>query len=311
MTAFAVLMTLLVIYLAVRLHLFQEQARDLTRQLRNRCAQSNQRLTTFLHDRSVTELCSEVNRCIDVCQESVLSSDRMQKQLKYTIACVSHDIRTPLTGAAGYMQLLEKTNDSEKKAAYCTVIRQKLCDLEALLDELFLYTRLTGGDIVIECRPVQIFPALCDSLAGFYESFLEHQMEPELSFQDEAAEVPADPVQLGRVLRNLISNALSHGCGPLAIRQTPDGLTFSNRVKDPKSVHPEQMFERFYRDDISRRGTHAGLGLSISKELMERMGGTISARKHNDILEITVTFSRQAYNTSSSRNTTAHAAIDT
>lgn len=294
MTAFAALMLVLVVYLSTRLYLFQQQARDLAQQLRERPPESCQRLTTFLQDRSVTELCTEINRCIDAGQESVLQSHETQKQLKYTIACVSHDIRTPLTGAAGYMQMLEKTNDSEKQKAYCRIIRRKLKDLEGLLDELFLYTRLTGGEVSIHCEKMQLFPAVCDALADFYEVFVEHGMEPELHFSNESFQVHADAGQLRRILRNLISNAAAHGCGTLNIRQEGCRLIFANKVKDPQSVRPEQMFERFYRDDTSRRGTHAGLGLSISKELITLMGGSISAQLTGDLLEISLEFPKSA-----------------
>lgn len=53
------------------------------------------------------------------------------------------------------------------------------------------------------------------------------------------------------------------------------------------------MFERFYRDDISRRGAHAGLGLSISKELMELMNGTISAKLSGNVLSVTLQFASE------------------
>lgn len=293
MTIFAILMTILVIYLSIRLHLYQEQARDLASQLLSRTQESNQRLTVFLRDRSVTHLCNAINRCIDAGQEAVLRSYEAQKQLKYTISCVSHDIRTPLTGAAGYIQMLEKAAESPKQKNYCKIVKQKLDDLENLLDELFLYTRLAGKELTVPCHDMQLFPALCDALTGFYESFAGCGAEPVIDFADEAVRVSADEAQLRRVLRNLIANALSHGQGDLTVRQRGDRLILSNTVKDPQSVRPEQMFERFYRDDISRRGAHAGLGLSISKELMELMNGTISAKLSGNVLSVTLQFASE------------------
>lgn len=292
MTAFAIFMMLLTIYLTIRLWLSQQQMTDLAQQLKERPPKSNQRLTVFLRDRSVVELCNEINRCIDAGQNAVLQSEEAQRQLKYTISCVSHDIRTPLAGADRYMQLLEKTSDPAKQLNYCRIIRQKLKDLEHLLDELFLYTQLTGGTLQLSCSQVQLFPVVCDTLAGFYEAFVKQGFEPCVSFSDEAVRVFADAGQLRRVLGNLISNALSYGDGAPVIRQEKNRLSVSNKVKDPQSIRPGQMFERFYRDDTSRRGPHAGLGLSIARELIEQMGGNIRAQLTGDMLEITIEFSR-------------------
>lgn len=231
-----------------------------------------------------------MNQCLDARQQSVMDSANAQKELQYTIACVSHDIRTPLTGAAGYTQMLERTKEEEKRREYCRIIRQKLGDLEQLLDELFLYTRLAAGEIALECKMVQLFPILCDAAAGFYQQFEETGREPDISFSEETVKVWAEPGQLRRVLRNLISNGLSHGVGTMMIRQEQNQLVFSNRVKNPEEVHPQELFSRFFRAEKSRTGTHAGLGLSIAKELMERMGGKIEAELLEDMLEIRLTF---------------------
>lgn len=305
MTVFAILMTALAWCLGFRLYLFQRQLRDLTGQLKNFSPESNQRLTCFLRDRSVINLCREINRCIDEEQQAVLDASELQQKLQYTITCVSHDIRTPLTGASGYMQLLENTQDAGKRLRYCQVVRRKLSELEQLLDELFLYTRLTSGRLPLECQPVQLYLAVCEALAGWYETVCSTaetgafatekaeaapSMEPLLCFSDESLSIQADPPQLGRVLRNLISNAFTHGYGTLSITQSGSSLIFSNQVAHPEQVHPEQMFERFYRDDASRRGSHAGLGLSIARELMERMGGSVSGELSGNVLSVTLTF---------------------
>ena len=283
-------LTAAVLYLGVRLFLYQKQLRALTRQLEELNDDSNQRLTCFLQDGAVTSLCRQINQCIDIQQQAVLHARETEKDLKYTIACVSHDIRTPLTGAAGYVQLLEKTADPQKHGEYCTIVRQRLGDLEQLLDELFLYTRLTGDALSLTCAPVQLFPLVCDALTGFYTQFEKQHREPRISFDREALQVNADAQQLRRVLRNLISNALSHGTGPLYITQKGSCLTFSNQVEQLSDLDAAHLFDRFYRADASRQGNHAGLGLSISKELMERVGGSVRAEKREGKLCITLEF---------------------
>lgn len=292
-TALIILFAILFFLSITALLLYRRQVRGLSEQLKDLEPGSNQRLTCSVRDRNILFLCRLVNTYIDSQQKLVLQAREAEEELKYTIASVSHDIRTPLTGASGYMQMAEKTEDPDKRKEYCRIVRGRLKDLEQLLDQLFLYTKLTSQEISLQMEPVSLFPLVCEVLTGFYGKFQEQNREPSLDFQEEAIQIQGDSSQLKRVLGNLVSNSLSYGLGPLFIVQKGNTLTFSNKVKDPGSIDPDQMFVRFYRGDPSRnasKSSHAGLGLSIARELTQAMGGKIEARLHEDILEIVLTF---------------------
>lgn len=292
-TALIILFAILFFLSITVLLLYRRQVRGLSEQLKDLEPGSNQRLTCSVRDRNILSLCRLVNTYIDSQQKLVLQAREAEEELKYTIASVSHDIRTPLTGASGYMQMAEKTEDPDKRKEYCRIVRGRLKDLEQLLDQLFLYTKLTSQEISLQMEPVSLFPLVCEVLTGFYGKFQEQNREPSLDFQEEAIQIQGDSSQLKRVLGNLVSNSLSYGLGTLFIVQKGNTLTFSNKVKDPESIDPDQMFARFYRGDPSRnasKGSHAGLGLSIARELTQAMGGKIEARLHEDILEIVLTF---------------------
>lgn len=292
-TALIILFAILFFLSITALLLYRRQVRGLSEQLKDLEPGSNQRLTCSVRDRNILSLCRLVNTYIDSQQKLVLQAREAEEELKYTIASVSHDIRTPLTGASGYMQMAEKTEDPDKRKEYCRIVRGRLKDLEQLLDQLFLYTKLTSQEISLQMEPVSLFPLVCEVLTGFYGKFQEQNREPSLDFQEEAIQIQGDSSQLKRVLGNLVSNSLSYGLGTLFIVQKGNTLTFSNKVKDPGSIDPDQMFVRFYRGDPSRnasKSSHAGLGLSIARELTQAMGGKIEARLHEDILEIVLTF---------------------
>ena len=292
-TALIILFAILFFLSITALLLYRRQLRGLSEQLKDLEPGSNQRLTCSVRDRNILFLCRLVNTYIDSQQKLVLQAREAEEELKYTIASVSHDIRTPLTGASGYMQMAEKTEDPDKRKEYCRIVRGRLKDLEQLLDQLFLYTKLTSQEISLQMEPVSLFPLVCEVLTGFYGKFQEQNREPSLDFQEEAIQIQGDSSQLKRVLGNLVSNSLSYGLGTLFIVQKGNTLTFSNKVKDPGSIDPDQMFVRFYRGDPSRnasKSSHAGLGLSIARELTQAMGGKIEARLHEDILEIVLTF---------------------
>ena len=292
-TALIILFAILFFLSLTALLLYRRQVRGLAQQLKDLEPGSNQRLTCSVRDRNILSLCRLVNTYIDSQQKLVLQAREAEEELKYTIASVSHDIRTPLTGASGYMQMAEKTEDPDKRKEYCRIVRGRLKDLEQLLDQLFLYTKLTSQEISLQMEPVSLFPLVCEVLTGFYGKFQEQNREPSLDFQEEAIQIQGDSSQLKRVLGNLVSNSLSYGLGTLFIVQKGNTLTFSNKVKDPGPIDPDQMFVRFYRGDPSRnasKSSHAGLGLSIARELTQAMGGKIEARLHEDILEIVLTF---------------------
>ena len=292
-TALIILFAILFFLSLTALLLYRRQVRGLAQQLKDLEPGSNQRLTCSVRDRNILSLCRLVNTYIDSQQKLVLQAREAEEELKYTIASVSHDIRTPLTGASGYMQMAEKTEDPDKRKEYCRIVRGRLKDLEQLLDQLFLYTKLTSQEISLQMEPVSLFPLVCEVLTGFYGKFQEQNREPSLDFQEEAIQIQGDGSQLKRVLGNLVSNSLSYGLGTLFIVQKGNTLTFSNKVKDPGSIDLDQMFVRFYRGDPSRnasKSSHAGLGLSIARELTQAMGGKIEARLHEDILEIVLTF---------------------
>ena len=192
------------------------------------------------------------------------------------MACISHDIRTPLAGAMGYLQLLE--GEPERQAEYLGIVGKRLEELEELLEELFLYTRLQGGSLPLECGKIAALPPLWDALAEFYPQLTAAGVEPELEFEREDVAVWASPEALGRVYRNLIANALRHGGGGLAVSGRDGEICFSNQLPPGPRPDPAHLFERFYQSSPARGKGGDGLGLSIVRELMERMGGQGSAQ---------------------------------
>ena len=90
--------------------------------------------------------------------------------------------------------------------------------------------------------------------------------------------------------RNLIANALRHSGGGLTISGWDAAIYFSNPLPPGSKPDPEHLLDRFYQSNPVRAKGGAGLGLSIVRELMERMGGQVSAQITGDILEIKLSF---------------------
>ena len=273
----------------LRLWAYRAQLLEMARVLEETPPESNLRLTVRMSGIAPRRLCQAVNARLEEGRRLRLETSRREQELKYTMACISHDIRTPLAGAMGYLQLLEGA--PERQEEYQGIIRKRLEELEELLEELFLYTRLQSGSLPLDCGNMPALPLLWDALAEFYPRLTAAGVEPELLFDREDMTVWASPEALGRVYRNLIANALRHGGGELTVSGRDGVICFSNSLPPGPRPDPEHLFDRFYQSSPARAKGGAGLGLSIVRELMERMGGQVFAQITGDRLEIRLSFS--------------------
>ena len=271
-----------------RLWSYRAQLLEMARTLEETPTESNLRLTVRMSGPAPRRLCQAVNTRLEEGRRLRLEAQEQERELKYTMACISHDIRTPLAGAMGYLQLLE--GEPERQEEYLGVVHKRLGELEGLLDELFLYTRLLNEPAPIECRELAALQPLWEALAEFYPRLEAAGITPKLDFDREDMKVIAGPEALGRVYRNLIANALRHGGGGLTVSGKDGKICFSNPLPPGPQPDPGHLFDRFYRADPARESGGAGLGLSIVRELMERMGGHAEAEVTDGELHICLSF---------------------
>lgn len=273
----------------LRLLSYRRQMMEMAQVLEETPAQSNVNLTLRMSGAAPKRLCRAVNARLRAGRQLQQDTLRGERELKYTMACISHDIRTPLAGAMGYLQLLEGM--PERREEYLSIVKKRLEDLEELLDQLFLYTRLLNNSFPMECAVIQAVPLLWEALADFYPQLEAAHIRPELEMEQEDMPVRASPEALGRVYRNLLSNALRHGGGGLKISARDNAIRFCNPLGPGPQPDPEHLFDRFYQSSPAR-GNGGGLGLAITRELMEQMGGKVSARLAEGELEISLSFAR-------------------
>lgn len=266
------------------------QMEDWAELLEKTPAGSNIRLGAAVRYKAVLRAAQAINCRLDESQKQTVEARCAGRELQYSIAAVSHDIRTPLAGAMGYLELLQETTEPERQQQYLKVIHRRLQDLGGLLDALFLYTRLAGEETPLECEELSLFDAVCETLAALYPKLQQAGVEPQLHFEEETSRCRANAEALSRVLRNLVLNAVQHGAGDLVIRQQENELLFCNRVAHPETLDPARMFDRFWRADPARGQNvgGAGLGLSIVRQLVQRMDGRVEARLQGEELMISL-----------------------
>jgi signal transduction histidine kinase len=198
------------------------------------------------------------------------------------VAAASHDLRTPL---ASLRLLVESIDDGlvtgETRDRYLAEIRTHVGVLSDLIDDLFELSRIEAGDISWTMRQVELSELIGETVAAMRAPAEARgvQIAAELPAGDLVAEANAEKVQ--RVLFNLIQNAIRHtpADGSVTVRARPLGRGVEVEVDDEgegiAAADGDRVFEAFYRGDASRGEEGAGLGLAISKAIVEAHGGRI------------------------------------
>lgn len=278
---------------AVACVLLKQDIRSISRSLKAiRKSDTNAKVTTQTFDKDIIHLSNRINEVLEDQKKAVLSAEKMNQELKQAITNVSHDLKTPLASAMGYLQLIRSNKTpEEKKPEYLDIIEKRLKSLSYLLDELFEFTKITEGKIEFKPEKINVSNILSDVLSLYYEDFTAKGSTPNITLPENPVYIFADVNMLRHIFQNLIQNVLAHGTGSFSVTVQPEArVLFKNSVEHPEKIDAGRLFERFYTADISRNSKTTGLGLAICKELVERQDGKIRAFIEDDSLIITIKF---------------------
>ncbi len=263
--------------------------RRLTAFLRNRNPQGNARASAGTAP-GVTALAEAINGELDRSAQAHIEALRHRREFQRDLAALSHDIRTPLTGAKGYLQLAVGEDDPLARTRHLEAAARRIDATCELLDQLFAYTKSADPDLALDIEPLALKPVVEEALLGHYPAFEERGWEPSAVFEDDAAAVMADREALARILDNLVVNALRHGAAAPAVDARRVGerivLRVSNAVANPAAIDVDRLFERFYQADASRGRAGSGLGLAVAANLAHAMGMEIGAELEGSVLSV-------------------------
>ena len=221
--------------------------------------------------------------------EQLQTADKKQRELENMrrdlIAWVSHDLQTPLTSMRAILEALSDgmVDDPETVKRYLQTAQRDVRSLSSLIDDLFQMAQLDAGGLPLHAAQASLGDLLSDTLESFTQ--LARQQGITLGGNVEADVDPVfmDTQAIGRVLNNLIGNALRHtpphGQVSVGVRRTGSGVevSVSNTGEEIRAEDLPYIFDRFYRGDKSRSRTTggAGLGLAISRSIVRAHGGEI------------------------------------
>jgi signal transduction histidine kinase/CheY-like chemotaxis protein len=203
------------------------------------------------------------------------------------LANMSHEIRTPLNGVLGLAEVLGRTGLDDHQRDLLKTIIGSAATLDGILGDLLDFSRLEAGRLTVAETAFDLGDLIEEAAAPFRSAADAKGLGFELALDETTRRrVVGDPVRLRQILTNLLSNAVkftSQGRVGLSVAKAARGDRFYFEVRDSgigfEPDQAERLFSRFEQADgsITRQFGGSGLGLSISRQLAELMGGQISA----------------------------------
>jgi len=278
----------IVVFIAVTLFLYsyflKRELRKLTQEVKEipiRASYGSRLFLTF-REKTLMRLVDELNLMIDAFEDKNSQAKQMEENVKVTIAGLSHDLRTPLTSMNGYVQLLQSTTDETKREHYLKVIEHSVKRLVEMTDQFYDLARIETNQKEVKLTSLSLSTLVEEIFLSFYEQLEEKNIE--LQFPDSMNDkhVIADQFMLTRVIQNIVQNILRYAnhTALIGYRNNEEYLVFivKNDIKPDSKVAIEKVFMRFYTEDTSRTNTESsGLGLYLSRKLVEKMNGYMEA----------------------------------
>lgn len=214
---------------------------------------------------------------------------RYEKNREELIASISHDLKTPLTSIKGYVKGIQDgvANTPVKLDRYVQTIYNKANDMDGLIDELFLYSKLDLEHIPFKFEDIDLYSFFNDFIDELRLDIEKDQGVANLfANEEESYIVKADREQIKRVVTNIIQNSFKYmdkECQQIQVHLKSELDHVVVKIKDNGSGIAKEdlpfIFKGFYRTDSSRNsGTGgSGLGLSIVKKIISEHEGTICA----------------------------------
>ena len=284
-----VVLSILVITLLIRVVTTNIELKNITRELKEITEKdTNLLLSTSSGDKSIKILVDSLNKEL----KKLLSLKREYTKgifdVKKSAENIAHDIRTPLTVIKGYVDLLEKEELSEEGRKYLEIIKGRVDYMKEMIDELFLSLSMKSRG-VLNLSNIDAKSILEEALVSYYNEFKKKGMSPSLMTPNEKVIIKADSKALYRAYSNIISNALKYGEGEFKVEMDEKGNTiFSNLAPNMDSVEANKLLDRYYT--ISDAKASSGIGLSISKEILQEMGGELKVKLENQRLYISIIY---------------------
>ena len=241
-------------------------------------------------DDEISGLARDFNRMVARLREGAERERGLEQARRDLIAAVSHDLRTPLASTLALVEAVADgvASDTDTQTRYLSSAKRELVNLGRLVDDLFELVQIDAGVLRPNLEPASLHDLISDILASFRPQAEHEGVRLIGEVSRDVDPVLMDLPRLGRVLQNLVGNALRYTTagGMIFLRAEPQSEVVRVEVVDTgEGILPEDLphiFERSFRGEGPRTRPEeegvvpgAGLGLAIAQGLIEAHGGTI------------------------------------
>ena len=245
------------------------------------------------------EMAEKINNIGNGLQYAVEKSVKSERLKTDLITNVSHDIKTPLTSIINYVDLLKRENFEDPKVqGYLEILDAKSQRLKTLTEDVVEASKVSSGNITLECMDVNLVEMLNQTIGEFSEKMDAKQLRVVATLPEEPATVHVDGRRVWRILENIFNNAAKYAMpgtrvyADLKVEKESVLFSLKNVSEQPLNFSSDELTERFIRGDVSRNTEGSGLGLSIAKSLTEMQKGTFELYLDGDLFKVTICFPR-------------------
>ncbi|HEY2491972.1 MAG TPA: sensor histidine kinase [Paenibacillus sp.] len=267
---------------------------------------SSEKLLRITYDPAMQLLLTAINSLLDSNQELTAHFTRTELVMRRMLANVSHDLKTPLTVVLGTIEtILHDPNlDDRERERLLILVHQKSEEIVKLINKFFDLAKLESGDKDFALTRVNMNTVCKNSILSFYDLIHSRNLEAAIVIPEALIYAYANEEALERILNNLMDNAIRYGSDGevIGIRLRSDEtyvyIDVWDQGKGITEQHHDLVFERMYTLEDSRNKSFqgSGLGLTITKRLVEQLGGQITLHsKPFKKTTFTVQLSRATY----------------
>lgn len=252
----------------------------------------NRKILTRENDMT-RQICYDLNTITTGMQATLINQRQSEQAYKRLMTSLSHDVKTPLASLVGYLEAIEKNIVTGKeKEEYIEVAIGKAYSLKDFTERLFEWVKLDAGEQIFHFEVCDVNELSRSIVADWIIIIENNNFDYEIDIPETECFARIDVNSYTRILNNLFQNVISHSKGTKLIFDLyEDEKQVTVKVSDNgigiQSDELSHIFERMYRGDKSRMTAGAGLGLSITKELVAIHNGTIDVES---ILKGSTTF---------------------
>ena len=247
---------------------------------------SSEKLLRITDDPVMQLLLTAINSLLDSNQELTAHFTRTELVMRRMLANVSHDLKTPLTVVLGTIEtILHDPNlDDGERERLLILVHQKSEEIVNLINKFFDLAKLESGDKDFALTRVNMNTVCKNSILSFYDLIHSRNLEAAIEIPEALIYAYANEEALERILNNLMDNAIRYGADGKVIGitlrsdETYVYIDVWDQGKGINEKHHDLVFERMYTLEDSRNKSFqgSGLGLTITKRLVEQLGGEIN-----------------------------------